>query len=537
MPIQGKGAEEHAYTSVFTVAAAVMSRSRRRHRPQYRRITADELVRRGRGRRRLLSLLPGAAIALICAALIALIWINTESAVRQQRADARARAEAVAKGQANILADETHREMQAIEQSLTILQASWNEDPKKFDLKSWHAQMPALTDVADDIFVANDKHIIVQDILPQAVGQGVGAAYANFGRGTLDPIGVGSGSGERRTAQMLLGQLNKEGVVREYLVYLVRALKSPEGWLIGASFRSSALTKVFADGSLGKNGLTALIDTRHGGVQAVAGPAAVRPRLNIKETPLFRMMEERGYTGTWTGPTGIDNVERVHAFQRVPGRDLVILTGLDRTEWMGPADDWGLAARSLAVIASLLVIGVGGAVTWSLSTLRRRRRRLREAERATNDLASARSDAQHARDQAAYRSAQFGALVDGTSDGVAVLDADLTLATWNPRFAVAAGLPPDVLRRGLALDELLRLQARAGVFGKLEDMEREVAQRIGRIRTEPDATALTQFGPDKEELTLRARALPEGGLMLLLAGLRNEARVASTTSAEAPVEW
>jgi PAS domain-containing protein len=513
-----------------------MSRSRRRrHRPQYRRITAEELVRRGSGQKRLAALLPGVAIALICAAVIALIWISTESAIRQQRADTRMRAETVAKGQANILADEAHREMQAVEQSLTILQAAWNEDPKKFDLKTWQAQMPALTDVADDIFIANDRHIIVQDILPQAVGQGVGAAYVTFGRGTLDPIGAGTG--ERRTAQILLGQLNNDGVVREYLVYLVRALRSPEGWLIGASYRSSALTKVFADGSLGRDGISAMIDTRHGGVQAVAGPAAVRPRLNIKETKLFKMMEERGFTGTWTGPTGIDNVERVHAFQRVPGRDLVMLTGIDRADWMAAADDWALAARSLSALASALVVCVGAAVTWSLWTLRRRRRRLKEAERATGDLAGARAEAQHARQQAAHNAAQFDALLDGTSDGVAVLDPDLTLAAWNPRFAVAAGLPRGALRRGLPVDEFLRQQARAGLFGPLPETEQEVARRLGQIRTEPDMAALAQLGPDKEELTMRARALPDGGLLLLLAGLHNEARVAAATSSDAPVEW
>ena len=36
----------------------------------------------------------------------------------------------------------------------------------------------ALTAVTDDLFIADERHIIQQDILPQAVGQGVGADHA-----------------------------------------------------------------------------------------------------------------------------------------------------------------------------------------------------------------------------------------------------------------------------------------------------------------------------------------------------------------------
>ena len=49
---------------------------------------------------------------------------------------------------------------------------------------------------------------------------------------------------------------------RQFLMYIVRPLDHPKGWLIGASFRSSELTKLFAQAALGYNPVVALVDTK-----------------------------------------------------------------------------------------------------------------------------------------------------------------------------------------------------------------------------------------------------------------------------------
>ena len=156
--------------------------SRKRHRPSshLRRVTPARLMRGNRGLLVWQNVLVCGAVAIVSTVAIAMIWIALDDAIRQQTHAALARAEFVVEGQANILTEAAHQELNTIDQSLTILQAAWNADPDRFDLKSWQSRMPALTEVADDLFIANNKRLIVQDVLPQAVGQGIGAAYVEL---------------------------------------------------------------------------------------------------------------------------------------------------------------------------------------------------------------------------------------------------------------------------------------------------------------------------------------------------------------------
>ena len=113
------------------------------------------------------------AVAIVGFALIALIWILTTRVMQDQRVEIRDRAEQALVGQAATMAETLAHELLLIDQSLTIIQAAWKADSDAVDLLKWQAQMPALTAVADDLFIADEKHIIRQDILPQAIGQGI----------------------------------------------------------------------------------------------------------------------------------------------------------------------------------------------------------------------------------------------------------------------------------------------------------------------------------------------------------------------------
>ena len=316
--------------------------------------------------------------------------------------------------------------------------------------------MPGLSDVVDEFFVANAQHVIVQDTLPQAVGQGIGGLYVNFSRGTLERITPDGQTS--RDPNMLLGELNENGVVRRYLMYLVRPLAGRPGWLTGASYRSSALVKVFAQGALGVHGLAALIDTRRGGVQAVAGPAAINPKLSVADTAMFKAFQDSGYSGVWTGPTGMDDVERIHAYHRVPGRDLVAVVGLDLNDWMAPANAWAQSARVLAGMASLLVVAIGGLVLWWLWTLETNRRLRHALVLTRKDLRAAQLYPDGGEVRGAASTAQVRSMLDASADGAALFGADWRLLAWNPSFATESGLPPEALQRGLPLNEMLRRQ-------------------------------------------------------------------------------
>lgn len=481
------------------------------------RVTPAHLMRRGRGVPSWRSLIAAIVIASACAALILMVRAAADNAIREQDAAARSRAETVVEGDVNILTAAVQQELKTIDQSLTILQAAWNADPNHFDLKSWQSRIPALTAVASDIFVANDKRVIVQDIMPQAIGQGIGAAYASFDRGRIKMIAA-NGHPSADT-EAVVSQQADSGIIRYYQMYLIRPLRHPAGWVIGASYHSAAVGKVFAQGQLKARGVVALIDTRQGGVQTVAGPAAFHPRLNISDSPMYHAIQhDSSSAGIWVGPTPIDGVVRIHAFRRVPGRHLLVLVGVDSADWMAPAVAWADGVRMLAWGASCLVIVCGGIALWLLWRLDTNRRRRHALEQAAFQLNAAQSGLHAAELAARTGMVRVQAMLDGSSDGIAVFDSAWHLSAWNPPFGATCGLPPELLHAGLPADELLRHQARAGLFGSVPDIEIEVAQRIAQLHTSADLVAFQQAGPHGQTLAVRGCGTPDGGAMLIVTG-------------------
>ena len=91
-----------------------------------------------------------------------------------------------------------------------------------------------------------------------------------------------------------------------------------------------------------------------------------------------------------------------------------------------------------------------------------------EAVRDRRGLASANAGLALAKIEAERHSAQLQATLAGMSDGVSLVDGSLRLVAWNPRFPDLAGVHARLLRVGLPMEEMLRLQAEAGQFGPVD---------------------------------------------------------------------
>jgi signal transduction histidine kinase len=102
----------------------------------------------------------------------------------------------------------------------------------------------------------------------------------------------------------------------------------------------------------------------------------------------------------------------------------------------------------------------------------------------------------------------------GMSDGVMMIDADLRLVEWNAHFPEFTGVPPEMLRVGLPMEEILRVQAAAGEFGDV-DVEAEVARRIALLRAGGSSGTIERKRPNGRVMELRRNPLPEGGFVTL----------------------
>ena len=470
------------------------------------------------------------AVLVVAAALIVLVWINASRAIDSERATRRAQVEATVSGQATVVANEVRREMLGVDQTLHILKAAFEADPEHFNIQTWRDQMPVLTDVADDVFVANEHLIIQQDVIPTAVGMGIGSRfYADFGQGVVQTS---------KADTMLIGPTTRGTTNRYNLTYMVLRLDHPGGWVVGASYKTSALTQLFAEAPLGLQGMTAVIDTRAAAIQSIAGPAAAEPGYEIGNTPMYAAMKIRP-DGTWLGPSAPDKVERVHAFRGVPGRELAVVVAVSETEAMRPAEAWASGARMLAAGATLVVLIIAAVALREVWTFRINRRRRSAVDRERAIVANTQIELAETRTRADGRTAQLQAVLSGISEGVLVTNPELRLAEWNGRFPALYGIAPEMLQVGQPLDELLRSQARAGEFGAIEDIEAEVAHRMAQLRAGAEGGDVTHTTPDGRTVMLRGIKLADGGMVLVVGGPeghRHHAPEAPSEPTAQPVE-
>ena len=441
----------------------------------------------------------------VAVALVALVWIMQSRAVTTERNDLRARIEATVSGQALVLAEEIHRELLGVDQSLRLLKLAFEAHPNNFDILTWREQMPVLSDVTSDVFVADEKLIIRDDTNRASVGLGVGANVARS---------LGTSSEETEHDDGLMIATTERVRTRQHLSYLLMRLDHPGGWLVGATYRTDALTQLYTAASLGIRGMTALIDTRLGRVQAITGPAAADPNYAISNSTMFAALRERP-EGSWVGPSAPDGVQRIHGFRAVPGRKLAVVVAVDEAEAMEPAEAWADGARSRAWGATFVILVATGLMLYAVWTHCTTRRLRQTVDRERTLLATAQLELAETRTRLDSRTTQLQTLFGAIEEGVLVLDRELRAEEWNPHFATLFGVAPELLQSDQSFDDILRSQAREGAFGALDDLEAEVSRRVAQLSSSDPGERL-YVGPGGRAIAVTARDLADGGLMLLI---------------------
>jgi PAS domain-containing protein len=222
----------------------------------------------------------------------------------------------------------------------------------------------------------------------------------------------------------------------------------------------------------------------------------------------------------------------MHAFERVPNRDMAVVVAANWSEVMAVATNLAAGAHALATVGSGLVLLVGGLVLWELFTIRGKRRQKRIFDRTRNEMERLRDEAGVITARAQLNAARLKLVVDSTSDGIALFDSNMRLVQWNHPFDRGIGIE---LKQDMPLDSLLRAQGRAGLFHPVADVEVEITRRVAVLHS-GDAAGVMLPGPDGEALTLRGLPITEGGFMLLLSGLETWAPTPAGTDEPAGPE-
>ena len=104
-------------------------------------------------------------------------------------------------------------------------------------------------------------------------------------------------------------------------------------------------------------------------------------------------------------------------------------------------------------------------------------------------------------------------IFDHAGEGICVFDSNFRLQAFNEKFIELSGLPPPLVTVGVRLEDLVRAQAQAGVFGPV-DVETAVRDRLADTLALP-MSVHERLGFDGRTIELRRSRTPGGGFMTL----------------------
>ncbi|MCC5879753.1 MAG: PAS-domain containing protein [Idiomarina sp.] len=105
------------------------------------------------------------------------------------------------------------------------------------------------------------------------------------------------------------------------------------------------------------------------------------------------------------------------------------------------------------------------------------------------------------------------ASVENIPQGISVIDDNMRLVAWNRRYLQMFDYPAQTIRAGMPVEELLRYNARRGLFGDKTDnsLEDEVQKRLGYLRQ--GSAYRYQRAHGERMIELQGNPMPEGGFV------------------------
>jgi Na+/proline symporter/CheY-like chemotaxis protein len=101
--------------------------------------------------------------------------------------------------------------------------------------------------------------------------------------------------------------------------------------------------------------------------------------------------------------------------------------------------------------------------------------------------------------------------IDHAQQGITVLDRDLRLLTWNQAFIDLYGFPPELIRIGVGMEEIIRVNAERGAYGP-GAVDELVAMRLHSVMHDPGPVRVKLY-PSGRVISVRSNRLPGGGLV------------------------
>ncbi len=413
--------------------------------------------------------------------------------------------------------EQVYRQVLSIDQTLRSVKIDWERDPSGFDVAALQRRNTSISDLISGLMLLDPRGRVVSATRPGLVGSDLSGRRFFTAHRTSDGIGA-----------LITGPFQLNGAWYLSISRRVNALHGAFAGVVVASYDLDALMRDMSQADLGPRGLVMLVG-RDGLVRAQSLRGIQEPGADISASPLYHAVFN-GLETYWVGPSGRDGDVRIHAWRAIPGQDMTLVVGLDRSASLVPASirkqQALLGASAVTLLILLLALVVGTMIANAAARVHRMGKDREVLQAANRELAKA-------RELAVETSQQLGMTLAGMSDGISMVDAGLRLVQWNAQFATLVGVPHEALRRGLPLADILRLQAQSRELAP-DLAEAEVSRELALAEAEDWPSVAIEQRANGTVLELRRTRLPAGGWVTLYSDItaRKQAEDAQSRARE-----
>lgn len=181
-------------------------------------------------------------------------------------------------------------------------------------------------------------------------------------------------------------------------------------------------------------------------------------------------------------------------------------------------DDMAADPETLRFAEHVLTSAIGAASARLVLSLLLRRRNIGGKAAALQLLDDASEALQYNRDL-------LQSAIDQVQHGLAVFDQELRLTCWNRRFPELLDIPPEMMRVGVPLKEIVRLLAERGDLGG-GAVQELVEDRIHRM-TVTHETINERTSKGTRHIEVRTSEMPQGGIVATFADITERVEVST----------
>jgi diguanylate cyclase (GGDEF)-like protein len=266
---------------------------------------------------------------LLIAVIVSVLWGCIGLHLRQQRAQAGARAERESRNLAQAAAESIGQTIASVDDAMRFMRAIFLADPKHFDIGAWTSRANQTRGVALAFALIDRDGKLLASSLPTA------STPSDFSR-----EGFFRSSAAEDVDELSIGHPVAGRAPGRWSLPFTRPVAAADGWLIGivvAAVDPSWLVRLHRSLETGHGAL--MLVGADGGIRALALGSApdsmhgIGMHIDMQGLLDTSALPDRG-TGEWVNP--VDGTAQVVSYQRLADSGAYVVVGLDAAEVFGP---------------------------------------------------------------------------------------------------------------------------------------------------------------------------------------------------------